>query len=214
MEEKNAMPSETELEARPSSGAILLTQFIERNAASLMVILRGYVRKAHIVPNMEEAVQEAALELLDEVYLEAIKTGTHFDSSRPPRAWLLGIANKLVLRKKTEKYSQQQREVHVSDLRQEYQNELSDDDVLDRLTPLVHNDPEQQVIAIEQFEHLLSLVSEDDRQILRLAIERDLDGNLLAQALDCSYNAAMVRLCRARQRLRAALEERKGESNG
>lgn len=214
MEETNAMPQETETEVRRADGTMLLKQFIEGHATSLMVILRGYVRKAQLVPDVEEAVQEAALELLDEVYLEAIKTATHFDSSRPAKAWLLGIASKLVLRKKAGKYSQQQHEVSMSKLRQEYQDELSDDHVLDHLTPLAFDGPEQQIIATEQFELLLSLVSEDDGQLLRLAIELDLDGKLLAQALGCSYNAAMVRLCRARQRLRTALEARKGESNG
>ncbi len=102
----------------------------------------------------------------------------------------------------------------VGDLRRGYQEELTDDDVLDRLAALAQESPEEQTVAHEQFEYLLSFVSEGDRQLLRLAIELDLDGKLLAQALRCSYNAAMVRLCRARQRLRTALEGQRGESNG
>ncbi len=99
MEETNAMPQDADTEADVSKRAHLLTRFIEEHAASLMITLRGYVRRAHLVSDIEEAVQEAALELLDEVYLEAIKTGAHFDPSRPPKAWLLGIASRLVLRK-------------------------------------------------------------------------------------------------------------------
>jgi RNA polymerase sigma factor (sigma-70 family) len=212
MEETNAVPQEIEAGATVSERAILLTRFIENHAASLMITLREYVRKADLVPD-EEAVQEAALELLDEVYLEALKTVSHFDPSRPPRAWLLGIANKLMLRKREGKYTRRQREVTVSDLRREYQEELTDDDVLDRLAAFVHEGPEQGVIASEQFEYLLSLVSQGDRLLLRLAIELDLDGQSLAQALGCSYNAALVRLCRARQHLRRALERQRGESN-
>jgi len=208
MEETNAMQQGIETE-----GATLLARFIEENAASLMITLRGYVRKAHLVPDNNEAVQEAAFELLDEVYVEALKTISHFDPSRPPRAWLLGIANNLVLRKRESKKTQSQREKTVSDLRRADQEELTDEDVLDRLATLSHEGPEPGVIASEQFEYLLSLVSEGDRQLLRLAIELDLDGQSLAQALGCSYNAALVRLCRARQHLRGAIERQRGESN-
>jgi RNA polymerase sigma factor (sigma-70 family) len=215
MEETNAMSQQIATqEAHVSDRALLLSRFIEQNAASLMTILRGYVRKAHIVPANEEAVQEASLDLLNEVYLEAIKINTHFDPSRPPKAWLLGIASKIILRKKSSKYKNDQREIALSDLRKAHQEELSDEDVLDHLSSLTHDGPEQQFVATEQFEYLLSLVSESDQQILRLVIELDLDGKLLAQELGCSYNAAIVRLCRARQRLRTALEGQKGENNG
>src|SRR5258708_14284243 len=83
MEETNAVPQETKTktEATVSERTLLLTRFIEEHAAALMITLRGYVRRAHLVPDIEEPVQEAALELLDEVYLEAIQTGSHFDPS-------------------------------------------------------------------------------------------------------------------------------------
>jgi len=216
MEETNAVSQETETktEATVAERTLLLTRFIEEHAAALLITLRGYVRRARLVADIEEAVQEAALELLDEVYLEAIKTGSHFDPSRPPKAWLLGIASKLVLRRKEGKIRLRQREVTVSDLRREDQEELTDDDLFDRLASLAQDGPEQQTVAHEQFEYLLSLVSEGDRQLLRLAIELDLDVKLLGEQLGCSYNAAMVRLCRARQRLRTALEGHGGVSNG
>lgn len=208
MEETNAMQQGIETER-----AALLARFIEENAASLMITLRGYVRKAHLVPGDYVAVQEAALELLEEVYIEALRTASRFDPSRPSRAWLLGIANNLVLRKRESKQIQSQREKTVSDLRRADQEELTDEDILDRLTTLYHEGPESGVIANEQYEYLLSLVSEGDRQLLRLAIELDLDGKSLAQVLGCNYNAALVRLCRARQHLRSAFERQRGESN-
>ena len=213
MEETKVMQQEIETEGKPSEGTILLTRFIEDHAASLVTIMRGYVRRANLVPDIDEDVQEVALELLHEVYLEAIKTGTHFDPSRPPKAWLLGIANKLVLRKREEMNKLRQREVSVSNLRREDQEQLSDGDLLDHLVTLADAGPEQDMIANEQFEHLLSFVTKDDQQVLRLAIKLDLDGKLLAQTLGCSYKAALVRLCRARQRLRHAIERQKGESN-
>lgn len=208
MEETNAMQQGIETER-----ATLLARFIEENAASLMITLRGYVRKARLVPDDYEAVQEAALELLEEVYIEARKTASRFDPSRQPRAWLLGIANNLVLRRRESKQMQSQREKTVSDLRRADQEELTDEDILDRLTSLYHEGPESGVIANEQFEYLLSLVSEGDRHLLRLAIELDLDGKSLAQALGCSYNTALVRFYRARQHLRSTIERQRGESN-
>jgi DNA-directed RNA polymerase specialized sigma24 family protein len=74
--------------------------------------------------------------------------------------------------------------------------------------------PECQVENMVQMEYLLSLVSEPYRKVLQLTYLEDKDGAALAESLGCSYDAALVRLHRARKQLRVALEKQRGESNG
>ena len=214
MEETNAVQHGVETAAKDPDTAILLTRFISDHAASLMGILCGYIRKAELVSDIYEEVQEAALELLDEVYIEAIKTSDHFDVTRSPRAWLLGIASKLVMRKKAEMLDRRQHETSLSDLQRESREQSSDENPLDHIVALTSAGPEQQVEASVQFEHWLSLVSEGDRHVLHLSIIQDLDGEALAKALGCRYETALVRLFRAKKRLRMAIERQRGESNG
>jgi DNA-directed RNA polymerase specialized sigma24 family protein len=105
-------------------------------------------------------------------------------------------------------------EVALSDLRQHSQaSNMPDEDPLDRLSILHDRGPEEEVEMREEVKYLLSLVSEKDRYILELSYIQGLDGDALALELDCSYTAAQVRLCRARQRLRTALAKQKGESD-
>lgn len=197
-----------------SDAAILLTRFIETHATVLMRILRSYVRKAGLASNNYEGVQEAALELLDEVYIEAVKTCDHFDTTRSPQAWLLAIASHLVSHKRAELARLRQHEIPMCDLPHDSQQSFSGEDSLDCLSALIDTGPEEQVESQEQVEQLLSLVSEGDRYILQLSLIQDLDGEALAQELGCTYNAAHVRLHRARQRLRAAIERQRGGNNG
>jgi DNA-directed RNA polymerase specialized sigma24 family protein len=100
MEEINAMRSGVETQPIVSKTSHLLTSFIEAHAESLMGILRSYVSKRRLASN-EEEVREVAVELLHEVYLEATKTSAHFDPTRSPQAWLLGIAVNILNQKKT-----------------------------------------------------------------------------------------------------------------
>src|SRR5258708_10329968 len=92
MEERISMQqgrAEDRIDTKPPDIARLLLQYIEQDANAIIGIFRSRVRKAGLASKPEE-VQEAALELLNEVYIEATKTVHSFDPARPPRAWLLG----------------------------------------------------------------------------------------------------------------------------
>jgi RNA polymerase sigma-70 factor (ECF subfamily) len=193
---------------KPSDNALVLLQHIERDANELVGILRSYVQKAGLASNNEE-IQEVALEVLDETYIEAEKTAKHFDPARSPRAWLLGIASNIVKQKKTG-LAKRSKEIPLSTLNQDQKEES---DLLTLALNLVHEGMEQQVEAAEEMEYMLSLVAESDREVLRLSIIEELDGETLAQRLGCPYTAAQVRLCRAKKRLRKALEKSRGERN-
>ncbi|TME07362.1 MAG: sigma-70 family RNA polymerase sigma factor [Chloroflexi bacterium] len=218
MEETNAMQQEVETETRASDPAILLTHFIENNAESFMGILRGYVSKSTLVSDNYDELQEAALEVLPEVYIEAIKTATHFDPARSPKPWLLGIAQKVVMRRRAELLKRRLHEITMSELENERKKHAPDEDPLEQIDTLVREKleprPEYQVEDMVQIEYLLSLVSEPYRKVLHLTYLEDKDGAALAESLGCSYDAALVRLHRARKQLRVALEKQRGESNG
>jgi RNA polymerase sigma factor (sigma-70 family) len=218
MEETNVMRQGVETELRVSDNTILLTQFIEDHAASLMGILRGYVSRAGLVSGNNDDLQEAAVEILHEVYIEAIKTAVHFDPTRSPKPWLLMIAQNVVMRKRSQLIRRRQHETMMSDLQHKYKDRVLDEDPLEQITAIAkitsEEQPENQVEIIVQIEYLLSLVSEPYRNVLYLAYLEDKDGEALATELGCSYDAALVRLHRARKQLRIALERQKGESNG
>lgn len=199
-------------QTKPPNAAIVLSQFIEREAKDITGILRSYVRKAGLASTNEE-VQEAALDVLSEVYLEAVKSAHHFDASRSPRAWLLGIAANIIKRRKARQAKLAQ-EISLSSLQHDQQEGGDFAEHSFNLTNnLISEGLEQHVEAQEQLAYLFSFVSASDRDILRLSIIEGLDGEALAQYLGCPYTTAHVRLCRAKKRLRIALEKQGGERN-
>lgn len=191
--------------------ARLLSQYIEQDVNAIIGIFRSRVRKAGLAAKPEE-VQEAALELLNEVYIEATKTAPFFDPARPPRAWLLGIATHIISKKRAEQ-AKHKAEIPLSILPHDGQEA---EGVLASLTlpsTLISDGMEQQIEAREQAEYLLSLISANDQEVLRLSIIEGLDGEELAQRLGCAYTTALTRLCRAKARLRVALQREGGTRN-
>lgn len=218
MEETNAMQQGTKTGTSTSDIATMLTHFVENEAEPFMAILRAYVRKANLVSDNDDELQNVALEVLNEVYIEALKTVTRFDATRSLKAWLLGIAQNLVRRKREELIKRHQHEITISELEYERKQHDPDEDPLEQIAALIKIKsevrPEYQVEDMEQVEYLLSLVSEPYRKVLHLAYLEDKDGEALAEALGCSYDAALVRLHRARKQLRIAFGKQRGESNG
>lgn len=214
MEEARAIHQRVSSEpGNPSSpdDAIFLEQFIGEQAVSLMGILRSYVLHYQLARGKEEA-QEAALELLHEVYIKATKSYARFDRSRPIRAWLLTIARNLARDKQAVLGKRQQHEVLMCDIRQQAQDSQRDEDPLERLFAGSDSGPEQQIEIRDLLTSLLSRLSEDHQHVLRLWVVEGLDGTELAEQLSCSYENAIVRLHRARKQLRTMLatERREG----
>lgn len=190
----------------------LIYHYLEENVEPLLGTLRTFILSLNVVRYRGETVQELAWDLLSEVFAEALAHSNRYDSSRQPGAWLWGIALNVTRRKQTERAQLHEREKLFSTLQQPTASE-SDNTFFDRLTSFAINGPEQDIEANEQFEYLLSLTSEDDQQILRLAILYDLDNARIAQTLGIKDAAARQRLHRALNRLRAILKEQGGESN-
>ncbi|MDY6877746.1 MAG: sigma-70 family RNA polymerase sigma factor [Chloroflexota bacterium] len=192
----------------------LLRRFIEENAETLMGTLRYYVVRAGLAGRQGATL--AAVELLNEVTVEALAHADRFRPSGQPMAWLLGIGANLIKREQAGRATRNRREPLMRDLYPRVQAVISEDELFDRLAALDVSDLAQDLEANEAVSAILALVSEDDRHVLRLALLHDLNGGELAQALNVTHGAARVRLHRALNRLRnawQAQEQLKGESD-
>jgi len=192
----------------------LLRQFIEAETEALLGTLRYYLVRAGLADG--QGVTLAAVELLNEIVIEAFEHADRFRPSGQPMAWLLGIAANLIKRKQAERATRNRREPLVRDLYPGVGDTLGEDELFDRFVALTAADPAQKLEENEGISAILTHVSEDDQRILRLAVLHDLNGNELAQELGITPGAARVRLHRALNRLRDAWQaqtQRKGEDN-
>ena len=193
-----------------------IIEFITDNVASLLGIIRSYVKRMGLASG--EDVSAVALEVLQEVVLEALDHADRFNPKGQPMAWLLGIAMNVIKRNKAEHIKRSQRELSMSDLSLVQEDQHSESELFDQLTANSYAGPDQEIAANEQAELLLSLVSPEDQHILMLAFLQGFEREALAQQLGISPGATRVRLHRALKRLRLAwseqhLNSQKGESN-
>ena len=198
------------------SNNTMIVEYIAGNAASLLGIIRSYVMRMGLASG--EDVATVALEVLQQVVLEALDHAERFDSTGQPMAWLLGIAINIIKRNKAERIKSSQRELSMSDLSLMQEEDLSESELFDQL--VAHSDAglDQEIAANEQAGLLLSLVSPEDQHILMLAFLEGYKREELAQKLGITPGATRVRLHRALKRLRLAWSEHypnldKGESN-
>src|SRR5439155_16919985 len=91
-----------------------LVEFITDNVASLLGILRSYVRRMGLARG--EEVPAVAVEVLQEVVLEALDHAGRFNPSGQPMAWLLGIAINVIKRKKAELARRSRHELSIGEI--------------------------------------------------------------------------------------------------
>lgn len=180
----------------------LLLSFSEEQAALLLRIICSYVQKMGLATGSE--AQPVAQEVMQETIVKALEHADLFDPARQLTMWLLGIALNIIRHKKAQKVRQQGREFSFNQLSRLYVEPVNENDLLDQIAPSTQRSPEQVVESNEQIDDLLSLVSLDYQQILRLAFLEDVTREALAQHLGLTEGAARVRLHRALARLRAA----------
>jgi RNA polymerase sigma-70 factor (ECF subfamily) len=177
-----------------------LVEFLTNNIAALLGILRSYVQRMGLARG--EEVATVAVEVLQEVAIEALGHADRFNSTGQPMAWLLGIAINIIKRKKAEHARRSQRELSISQISLAQQESLSEEELFDQFTEHTAADPGRDIEANEQAEILLSLVSPEDQQILLLAFLYGFERDALAEKLGISPGATRVRLHRALKRLR------------
>lgn len=210
MEGRDAAQPVAEITLQSPQTSIPIYHYMDEHVDSLLGTLRTFIVSLEVTRYHGETVHELAQELLGELFTEALAHSDRYDSSRQPGAWLYGIALNITRRKKAERVQRYKQEVSFSTLQAQSE---SDESFFERFVSLMTNSPEQDVVAKDHVEFLLSHVSEDDQQILRLAVFHELDTAKIAQILDIKAPAARQRLHRAINRLRPTLEAEGGESN-
>jgi len=194
--------------ANAAAAKAVLLAFLQDNTGALLGVIRSYTLRLGLAQGAPaDDAHALALDILQEVAVEALDHADRFDPSRQPMAWLLGIALNVIRRRRAALAQRQRRELPLAGL------PISGDDSGpgkstvgqgQRATRYATPGPEHAVEAEDEARTLLALVAEDDRRVLRLALLDDLEGAALARALGVSVGAARMRLHRALGRLRAA----------
>ncbi len=141
------------------------------------------------------ATRETAEDLTSEVFMKALRAFRRYDPRRAsPRTWLLRIARNAVTD-------------HLRSLRRRGSLHVS----LDRVPDLVADvaGQEERVLRQERIQTLLNgmqTLRKADQEILSLRYGAGLSNSEIAEHLDISPNAVAVRLHRALNRLRKAVE--------
>ena len=200
-----------------SSAASLLYQHLEvpENVKALLDTLMVLIPQYGVVQGNRAEVQEMANELLGEVVTEVLTHSDRYDPSRSkPGTWLNQTAVIIIKRKRSQINKINKREPSFSYL-QPNQEISSENEFFDQFADPTYVDPEQDVEANEQFESLLSLTSESNRELLRLYIVDDFDATRLSLKLGITKEAVRQRISRALKQLRnVLLKEQEGEING
>lgn len=189
-----------------------LRQFLREHEAPLLVRMRHFVRSANLAHGAD--VQDAAVDLLADVTVQAIEHAGRFDGDRQPMAWILGIAANLVRQRQAAAARQFRRESFIRDLAGPGMGCLTDEELFDRVARVSAPGPQSDLEDQESVDSILSLVDADDREVLRLAILCGLSGAALASALGIRPGAARSRLHRALNRLRQAWSNKEADDDG
>src|SRR5215469_13153905 len=96
------------------SNNTMIAEYIADNSSSLLGIIRSYVVRMGLASG--EEVTAVALDVLQQVVLEALDHADRFDHAGQPMAWLLGIAVNIIKRNKAERLKRSQRELTISGL--------------------------------------------------------------------------------------------------
>jgi RNA polymerase sigma-70 factor (ECF subfamily) len=187
----------------------LLEETIEREQPELLKDIAFYLFRFGVSTD-REGVDATAEDVLQDTSVTAFSILDKYDPDRPAGAWLRGIAVKEILRRRREEGRERGRLTLVGDIGKHKLQELSEAEMFDLLSP----PDETNSAGTRSGDELLSLVGEDDRELLRLRHFEGLDGKELAAKLGTSEGAVYQRLSRARKHLRQALEADNKASGG
>ena len=212
MEGPDVTPNTTKTTVQTlAKGAIYRHLDNKENVYALLNTLSVFIRQMGLAQGQK--INEMAHDLLGEVVTEALKHSERYDPNQSkPGTWLNGIARNVVRHKRDKIVTRTNRikELSFAEL-QQVQEGLPDNELLERFTDTFMEGPEKSVESDDQFETLLSSLSEDDRHLLRLYIHRDFDARLIASELGITYEAARQRISRTIKQLRILYGSKGGE---
>ncbi|MFD1536744.1 RNA polymerase sigma factor [Nonomuraea guangzhouensis] len=132
---------------------------------------------------------EDAADVVAETYVIAWRRMAEFPDGEAGRLWLYGVARRVLA---NHRRGERRRATRHAELTAEARALYT--------TPSPQTGPDDVGEAMD-------LLSEDDRELLALAVWEELDPGEIAKVLGCSRNAARIRLYRARKRFAKALEK-------
>lgn len=183
---------------------------IERHWDELLVSARVLIYKLGVPGDPKVLAQDA----LHDAVVTALRRAGTYDIMRPARPWLRGILFNAVRTLRRDAVNERKHIVPLADaahavVRHQSQHDreetsLSEDELFSLLGATARG---SEATRNEGFEDLLALVSEADREVLRLAYLEELRGAELGARLGIKEGAAYTRLSRALDRLRAAYQQ-------
>lgn len=192
-----------------------LAELYQGDEATLLQRRIGALIRSANITSVQQ-ISELALEVLQETIAVALKIEERYDPTRSPMAWLLGIANKIVMQRRDQIYRLNRNESVHSDLISGSQGGqmggvtagaragvMDEEAIMDRL--LVRNSKsslEQEVIERITLEALLSQLAADERRVIELNVVYELRAAEVARELGIREGNARVRLTRALKKLR------------
>jgi RNA polymerase sigma-70 factor (ECF subfamily) len=169
--------------------------------------IRVYLHKAWLGNDLPG--RDHAIEVMQEAVMEALAAEKRFDPERSPKAWLWGIAIKVVLRHRERLFHQNKHERVASDLASsDAPNHFSEEELFARLVALHQDGPEQEILGTMSADDLLAQLPSADRQIIELNVLHEMNSKEIAKELSISEGNARVRFHRALKKLKTIWLER------
>lgn len=177
----------------------ILNQALENNERELRFAIVSFLRKSNtrqISSQVDDIFQETAI--------EALRCPQNYNPDFSAKAWLRGIAFNVFRRRNRRRSLENKFLSPISETAQSFgfaknTNETSETEMLDFLR---QNDTANIFIASKlSADEILSLVNNDDREILRLRFVNGLSSREIAAHFGISEGTANVRLTRAKKRL-------------
>lgn len=176
----------------------ILKKALQDEAEVLRGIIRSYVLKMGVAS--VATVEQVADEILSDTAAKAIEKADAFDTERRPIPWLLGIAMNCIRQRRTTQQRRNQREINVRDLYRTTEADHTDDDLFDQFATWVR---QPSTLEMKQaLKALLAPLSDDDRELLQLAIVEELDSQTIADQLNLTATNVRVRVHRLLKHLR------------
>jgi RNA polymerase sigma factor (sigma-70 family) len=169
----------------------------------LLRSIRVYVSRAEIAG--EQSVAEIALEVFQDVVVEALRGEARYDAERNPVAWLLGIASNVVKRRREKLFRRRKGESTAAELARA--DTMSEEDIFEGLLAANGSDPSKVVLSSMGLESLLAHLAPADRRLIELDVVFEMNAAEVGGALGITAGNVRVRRNRILTRLRNILSE-------
>ncbi len=184
----------------------VLHAYIAKNSVTLLRIIMFYVQRLGWASG--QPARDAANEILNEMTAQALANADEFDTSRQPRAWLLGIAVKLIQHRRRTMGRQEAHEEYAQAAHDG--DDEGEVDIFDQCAKRAWQQDEVDQ-ANERLSNLLALATPADRELLTRIDLHGWNYAALAQQMGVTEMALRKRHHRAIQRLRQLASQKGGQ---